>query len=500
VTPDPRSTLVEAVAVSRRFGATVALDDVSVAVGARESRALVGRNGAGKSTLVSILTGLIRSDHGHVRFGGHPAPAQGDREAWRERVACVYQHSTLLPQLTVAENLFLNAHPKTRLGRIDWRALRAKAEAVLDEWGIRVSPTVEAARLRVDERQQVEIARALMSGSRFLILDEPTARLEGTAIRQLFDRLSGLRARGVAMLYISHHLDEIYEVCDTVTVLRDGRRVHDGAVDELPKAKLIEAMVGEHGTTTASRPRGIPVSRQGVPSLRVESLSVDGWCTDVSFQVLPGELVGLAGLAGSGNKQVAAAIAGLAEPADGRVLVGGDVVPPGDAKAAIERGISFVPQDRHAEGFAPNLSIEENLTLTLLDQLGRFGFVSPRRRREVATRVMESLEVVAAGPDQLVVELSGGNQQKVVVGRALTTNPRAIVVVSPTAGVDVASKEALFATLTSFSDVGVLVVSDELDELGHCHRVLVMFGGRVTHEFDTWDGHELVAAMEGVHR
>jgi simple sugar transport system ATP-binding protein len=490
--------------MSRRFGATLALDGVSVAVGERESRALVGRNGAGKSTLVSILTGLARADAGEVRFGGRPAPALSDRRAWHERVACVYQHSTLLPQLTVAENLFLNAHPRGRFGRIDWKALRRRAGEILDEWGIAISPDAQADALRVDERQQVEIARALASGSRFLILDEPTARLESSAIRQLFARLADLRARGVSLLYISHHLDEIYEVCDTVTVLRDGRLIHDGPVEELPKPKLITAMVGE-ARDSGERRAEVSARRSGAAeaagaerTLRVDSLEIGGWCSGVSFEVRPGELVGLAGLAGSGKKQVAEAIAGLRKARSGRVLVGDRVVPPGDAKVAIEHGIGFVPQDRHAEGFAPNLSIEENMTLTVIDHLGRFGFVSRGRRRRLAGELMESLEVVAAGPDQLVAELSGGNQQKVVVGRALTAAPRVVVVVSPTAGVDVASKEALFATLTSLSDVGVLVVSDELDELGHCDRVLVMFDGRVTHELDAWDEHRLVAAMEGV--
>jgi simple sugar transport system ATP-binding protein len=356
---EQRAPLVEAVGVSRRFGATVALDSVSVAVADGESRALVGRNGAGKSTLVSILTGLARPDDGEVRFAGRSAPAPGDRQGWHERVACVYQHSTLLPQLTVAENLFVNAHPRGRFGLVDWKRLHARAGQILEEWGIAVCTTAEAATLRVEDRQQVEIARALASGSRFLILDEPTARLEGSAIQRLFARLADLRARGVSLMYISHHLDEIYEVCDTVTVLRDGRLVHDGAVGDLPKAALIAAMVGDGRVAsdpldastrrhTGERAPRAPEDTGG--TLRVEHLAIDAWCSDVSFEVRPGELVGLAGLAGSGKKQVAEAIAGLRKPRTGRVLVGDRAVPPGDAKVAIAHGIGFVPQDRHAEG------------------------------------------------------------------------------------------------------------------------------------------------------
>jgi simple sugar transport system ATP-binding protein len=502
--PDADIAVAEVQGVSKRFGATRALEQVSVAIRERESHALVGRNGAGKSTLVSVLTGLVRADEGDVRFAGAPAPRLTDREAWRRRVACVYQKSTLLPDLTVAENLFINAHPGWR-GFVSWRALRARAEEVLGEWDIDVAPDVEARRLRVEDRQRVEIARALASGTRFLILDEPTARLEAPAIRRLFEQIEGLRGAGVSILYISHHLDEIYEVCGTVTVLRDGRAVHSGKVEDLAKADLVAAMVGHEGEADAvteeehSRRSAVAqAERHAGEALRVEGLSVDGWCADVSLHVRPGELVGLAGLAGSGKAQVAEAIAGLRKPSAGRVLVGGEPIPHGDVRAAIERGIGYVPQDRHAEGFAPNLSIEENLTLTLLTRLGRFGFVSPRARRRLAEQQMGSLEVVAAGPSQQVSELSGGNQQKVVVGRALLTTPRVLVVVSPTAGVDVAAKEALFVTLTSSPELAVLVVSDELDELSHCDRVLVMFDGRLTEEFGTWRERELVAAMEGV--
>jgi simple sugar transport system ATP-binding protein len=497
--------VVEVQGVSRRFGATHALKQVSVAIGERESHALVGRNGAGKSTLVSVLTGLLQADEGDVRFAGQPAPALGDREGWRQRVACVYQKSTLLPDLTVAENLFINAYPRRAGGLVSWKALRARAEQVLEEWEIDVAPGFEAGKLRVEDRQRVEIARALASGSRFLILDEPTARLEGPAIRRLFEQIERLRDGGVSILYISHHLEEIYEICGTVTVLRDGRVVHAGAVADLPKAELVATMVGHEGEAdpvTGDARSAQRASANGKPTadetLRVEGLAVDGWCSEISFGVRPGELVGLAGLAGSGKAQVAQAIAGLRKSSAGQVLVDGEPVPTGAVHTAIEHGIGYVPQDRHAEGLAPNLSVEENVTLTLLDRLARFGFVPPRARRRLAERMMGSLEVVASGPGQQVAELSGGNQQKVVVGRALLTEPRVLVVVSPTAGVDVASKEALFRTLTSSPELAVLVVSDELDELSHCDRVLVMFDGRLTKEFGTWHERELVAAMEGV--
>lgn len=498
------SPLVEASNVSKRFGATLALDRVSVAVNQGESRALVGRNGAGKSTLVSILTGLVRADSGELRFAGRPAPRPEDRDAWQQRVACVYQKSTLFPHLTVAENLFINAHPQGRFGAVGWRRMRMQAAGILDEWNIAVSPTAEAGHLRVEDRQLVEIARALASGSRFLILDEPTARLEHAAIQRLFRRLANLRDAGVSILYISHHLDEIYDVCDTVTVLRDGRAVQAADVSDMPKSDLVAAMVGEHrdgasASNGGSARRGRPaLTRVGREGLRVKNLAVDDACDGVSFEVRRGEFVGLAGLAGSGKAQIAEAIAGLRRPTTGEIHVGGRRVPPGDVAQAIACGVGFVPQDRHSDGFAPNLSVEENITLSSLGALGPLGFVSPRTRRRLAKAFTDSLGVVASGPAQAMAELSGGNQQKVVVGRALVPGPHALVVVNPTAGVDVASKEALFETITALEDVAVLVVSDELDELSHCDRVLVMFAGRLTNEFETWTERELVAAVEGV--
>jgi simple sugar transport system ATP-binding protein len=307
----------------------------------------------------------------------------------------------------------------------------------------------------------------------------------------------------VSLLYISHHLDEIYEICDSVTVLRDGRLAHSGAVAGLTKPALVAAMVGESDGLEAvegpsrSAQRSPVASSAGEHALRVEGLCVDAWCRDVSFSVRPGELVGLAGLAGSGNTQVAEVIVGLRRPHAGRVLLADRPVPPGDVRAAIAHGIGFVPKDRHADGLAPNLSVEENMTLRMLERLGPLGFVAPKARGRVAQRMMGSLEVVGSR-QQLVSELSGGNQQKVVVGGALVTVPGVLVVISPTAGVDIASKEALFRTLTSYPDLAVLVVSDELDELSHCHRVLVMRDGRVSGEFPSWSDTELVAAMEGV--
>ena len=486
--------------MAKRFGATQALADVSLAVAAGETHALVGRNGAGKSTLVSILTGLTRPDAGEIRFDGEPAPAPTQRERWRSLAACVYQKSTVIPTLSVAENVVLNAYPAQRHGFIGWGTARREASELLAEWGLELDVRRPASTLTVDQRQLVEIARALRLGSRFIILDEPTAQLEAGEIARLFEHLARLRAAGVSCLYISHHLDEVFELCQTVTVLRDGRLVDTSPVAETTKDELVHAMVGAAGATGRAGGRRPAAAAAGAtPRLDVRGLTVGTRCVDVSFSIGAGERVGLAGLSGSGKAEVADSIVGMLEPDRGTVLVDGRPLRPGSVHRAIEDGIGYVPQDRHARGLSPNLAVDENLTMSTLDRLGPAGLVAPRERTARAAGLIESLGIVTAGPRQCVAELSGGNQQKTVLGRALATGPRALVLVSPTAGVDIASKEALYERIQAIPDVAVLLVSDELDELAICDRVLVMFDGRIVHELGpAWEDDELVGAMEGV--
>ncbi|MGH3377792.1 MAG: sugar ABC transporter ATP-binding protein, partial [Actinoallomurus sp.] len=346
-------------AVSKRFGVTVALDEVSLAVAGGQVHGLVGRNGAGKSTLVSVLTGLVAPDAGTVEFAGEPAPPQADREAWRSRVACVYQKSTVIPSLSVAENLFLNRQGD---GLISWGALRRRARDLLDAWEVDVDVRVPAERLGVEQRQLVEIARALSHGSRFIVLDEPTAQLDGSAIERLFARMRSLRESGVTFLFISHHLDEVYEVCDTVTVLRDARHIVTSPVAELDKTALVAAMTGE--ATSLIEPSERPAPTEGTPALQVSGLGLPGVFTDVSLTVAPGEVVGLAGSGGSGKMAVGEVVVGLRRAAYGTVEIGGVRPRPGSVPAALRAGAGFVPQDRHREGLVPELSIAENTTLT----------------------------------------------------------------------------------------------------------------------------------------
>jgi simple sugar transport system ATP-binding protein len=494
--------VVETLGISKRFGASQALKDASVAIPAGDSRALVGRNGAGKSTLVAAMTGLIAPDSGEIRLAGEPAPSLADRVAWRSKVACVYQRSTVIPTLTVAENLFLNDQPTGRFGWISWGALRRKAEAALAEWGLDVDVTLDAAELGVEQRQIVEIARALRKGTRFIILDEPTAQLEGREVARLFERIVRLQESGVTFLYISHQLEEIYEVCRSVTVMRDGQIVAESALSEMPKERVVEAMVGDIGRTVGqSRKRKSGAAADGKPCLDVRGLVVGDAVRDVSFGIAAGECVGLAGLVGSGKEKIADAVAGLIKPTAGEVAVAGVALPAGQVAKTRERGIGYVPRDRHMLGLIPQLSVGENLTLTIVDRLGTGGFISTAERSRHAERLIDSLEIVVSSEDQPIGELSGGNQQKSIMGRALASDPKVLVLVHPTQGVDIASKESLFSIVEEARGKGtaVLLVSDDLDELVICDRLLVIFKGRLVNEFGpNWRDRDVVAAIEGV--
>jgi simple sugar transport system ATP-binding protein len=485
--------------VWKSFGRTQALHDVSLQVRGGECHALVGRNGAGKSTLVGVLTGLLKPDHGAVELHGLPAPGLGDRAAWQERVACVYQRSMLIPSLSVGENIFLN---RTEGSFVHWRSLRRRARQLLLEWGFDLDVDQPAGELSVEEKQIVEIARALSIGARFLILDEPTASLESGAIERLFDRVRRMKESGVAILYISHHLEEIYEICDTVTVLRDGGRIVTADVAELDHDRLVAAMVGgelARVQETAAGDVAVGAARLEVSGLSVRSPLGDA--DDVTFSVHEGECVGLFGLRGSGAVAVADALAGLVKPVAGTITLDGAPLGAGKVDRALARGVAYVPEDRHARGFVPTLGVRENLTLPILERLSRFGLVTTSWTRASADSIAQRLQIVASGSEQPVAELSGGNQQKVVVGRALASRPTLLVVVSPTVGVDVASKEALLGVIDEARRDGgaVVLVSDDLDELRICTRVLVVRRGAVVREFAAppWDRQALIAAAEG---
>jgi simple sugar transport system ATP-binding protein len=502
----------EAIGVSKRFGSTVALRGVTISLRAGRCLGLVGRNGAGKSTLVSIMSGIYGADRGEVRFDGQLAPALGDVQAWRQRISTVFQHSMVVPKLTVAENVFLNSYPE-RSGLVDWRRMRVEAKQVLMDWGFGdVDADALCSTLTVEQRQLVEIARALAAGRRCLLLDEPTAALERGEIQRLFERVRLMVANGVAVLYISHHLEEVFEVCDDVAVLRDGELVMSRPTAGLSNDELVAAMVGPDAAMVASvehpgatdKPRS---DDHGRPCLVVGHLVADsprGAVRDVSFQVRHGERVGLLGSLGAGVATTARAIAGTEPWVSGTIEVDGALVAPMRRYKALKAGVGYVPEDRRAEGFVRLLGVGENVTMTIVDRLAnRLGAIIPSRRAAAGRPLASRLSVVSAGMSQPVGELSGGNQQKVTVARALASNPRLVVAMTPTRGVDVASKVVLLRKLSSLATdeaAAVLVATDDLDDLVFCDRVVVLRGGDLVAEFTEppFNRQELIAAMEGL--
>ena len=449
---------------------------------------------------MAALTGLIKPDKGQILLAGEKAPALVDRTAWQARVACVYQHSKVVPTLTVAENLFLNRFDRRV---VSWRAMRGGARRILNEWGFDLDVDLLASELSVEQRQIVEIARALTIGARFLILDEPTASLEARAVDRLFGHVHRLKESGVGVMYISHNIEEIYRICDRVTVVRDGKHIVTGEVSALDQDAIVSAMVGSAVVPVSSS--ASTIASNAPVRLRVDNLSVTsiaGRVDDVSLEVRAGECVGLVGLRGSGSSTVGDVVAGLVRPNAGIVVLDGKPLAYGKVDAALARGVGYVPEDRHARGFVGLLGVDENLTLPILPRLSRLGILSVRRRNEAAGRLIRRLQVVASSGAQPVGELSGGNQQKVVVGRALSSNPSLLVIISPTVGVDVAAKAALLRIVEDARVAGaaVLLVSDDLEELRIATRLIVMVRGRIVREFRErpWDEAEPIAAAEGL--
>jgi simple sugar transport system ATP-binding protein len=512
---------VTAAGIRKRFGSTQALRGVTLSLRPGRCLGLVGRNGAGKSTLVSVLSGLFPPDEGEVGFDGRPAPSLGDVAAWRARIATVFQHSMVVPGLTVAENVFLGRPPTRaglgRAGVVDWRQMREQAARIMADWGFDVDAEAPCGSLTVEQRQVVEVTRALAAGTRCLLLDEPTAALERGAVLRLFDRVRQLREAGVAIMYISHHLEEVFEICTDVAVLRDGELVLTAPMTAVTKQGLVTAMVGDKTQSTERAGRSAPVpppaapgtrspGRAQPPDLAVTSVSLasaGASLSGVSLTIRGGERVGVTGLRGSGASTLARIVAGAAAPDAGQVRLGDRVLRPGDRAGALRAGVGFIPEDRQAEGFVPLLGAAENIAMTITDRIARAGFIGPRRREARAAPLARRLWLVSAGLGQPVRELSGGNQQKVTVARALASDPVLIVAITPTRGVDVASKELLLAELdrvTSQSGASLLLASDELDDLVICDRVLVLVRGEIFTEFTEppFGREALIAATEGL--
>ncbi|MFD7990688.1 sugar ABC transporter ATP-binding protein [Streptomyces mexicanus] len=470
--------------IRKTFPGVVALDSVDFDLRRGEVHVLLGENGAGKSTLIKMLSGAYTPDAGRILVGGEEVRIQGAQDSERLGIATIYQEFNLVPDLTVAENIFLGRQPR-RLGMIDRKKMEADAAELLDRVGVNVSPRARVRDLGIARLQMVEIAKALSLDARVLIMDEPTAVLTSEEVEKLFAIVRALRADGVGIVFITHHLEEIAALGDRVTVIRDGRSV--GQVPaSTPEDELVRLMVGRSIEQQYPRERpGGDGEEQAPVLLSVEGLTRDGVFHDVSFQVRAGEVVGIAGLVGAGRTEVVRAVFG-ADPYDrGAVKVAGAELKRHDVGAAMAAGIGLVPEDRKGQGLVLDASVEENLGLVTLRSTSRAGLVDLKGQHRAAERIAGQLGVRMAGLGQHVRTLSGGNQQKVVIGKWLLANTKVLILDEPTRGIDVGAKVEIYQLINELTAAGaaVLMISSDLPEvLGMSDRVLVMAQGRIAGE------------------
>ncbi|MER6466133.1 sugar ABC transporter ATP-binding protein [Streptomyces sp. NPDC001228] len=492
--------------LSKTFPGVRALSDVDFTARAGQVHALVGENGAGKSTLIKVLTGVYRPDHGEVTYDGEPVRFTTPLQAQQAGISTIYQEVNLVPLMSVARNLFLGREPLNRLGLIDFRRMQREAEEALRGLGIRVDVRRPLRELGVGAQQMVALARAVAVEARVVIMDEPTSSLEPREVQTLFEVIRMLRERGVAVVYVSHRMDELYELCDTITVLRDGRVVHTGPLAELDRLRLVAMMLGrEIGEVRAEGMTKFSGAHdtEAEPVLTAADLTIRHQLRKVSLSVRPGEVVGLGGLLGSGRSETAKAIAGALPTDSGRVVVGGVPVRAGSTAAAIRAGVSLLPEDRKSEGILPGLSVRENIALAALPGLSRFGLVDDARVDRIVETFMKRLRIKAAGAHQKVGELSGGNQQKVLLARWLALHPKVLLLDEPTRGIDVGAKAEVQALIDELADDGlaVLLISSDTEELIEgSDRVVVLKDGAVVRELtgDAVTEGELMRAIAAV--
>ncbi|GAA1955600.1 sugar ABC transporter ATP-binding protein [Agromyces allii] len=482
----PAPPMLELSRVVKSFGPVVALRSGSLQLDSGSIHALVGENGAGKSTLVKIVAGLYRRDAGEFRLRGEDVDFTSTAQSKAAGIAVIYQEPTLFPDLTVTENIFMGRQPVNRFGRIDRKAMRREAEELFQRLGVRIDPERPAEGLSIADQQVIEIAKAVSLDARVLIMDEPTAALSGVEVDRLFAVARSLRDEGRALLFISHRFDEIFALCDTVTVMRDGAYVATTPIAETTVDEMVRQMVGRDVTELFPKTE----AEIGEPLLEVEGLTRTGVFHDITFSVRSGEIVGLAGLVGAGRSEVARAVFGVDPYESGSVRLGGRTLPRNRPDRAISAGIALVPEDRRKEGLVLESSVARNLSLVIRNQLAKAGIITNGAENRAARVWASRLEVKTNALSTVAGTLSGGNQQKVVLGKWLATEPTVLIIDEPTRGIDVGTKAEVHRLLSELAGkgMGILMISSELPEvLGMADRVLVMREGRITAEIDRSD-------------
>ena len=474
---------VELRGIAKRYSGVAALQDVSVSIAGGEIHALVGENGAGKSTLGRIIGGAVSPDEGEILIDGRPVRLRSPRDAIEAGVALIDQELALAPEMSVLDNVFLGFE-RHHAGWLDRAAQRARYEQLAHRLGLEVSPRTRVGELRMADQQKVEVLRAMVRGARLIVMDEPTAALSRVEAQRLLQVARDVRAEGTTIVFVSHFLADVLAISDTITVLKDGRHIKTVPAEGQTEDLLVTSMLGRPLDKLFPEPR--LKTREAPFVLEVRGLTRRPAFEDVSFGVRSGEIVGVAGLVGSGRSEVAHAVFGADRPDSGEILIGGTRVRPRSPRDMVRAGVALLPESRKEQGLVMLRSVLDNVMLAHSDAASTVGVLRPGAQREAARRVLSGVDVRMASTSLPVSALSGGNQQKVALAKWLVAQPRLLIADEPTRGVDVGARRAIYDLLVDLADrgVGVLVISSELDEvLGLAHRVLVMRAGRLVAEY-----------------
>jgi ABC-type sugar transport system ATPase subunit len=469
--------------VCKEFPGVRALDNVSFECLLGSVHALIGENGAGKSTLIKILCGVYQPTRGETCLNGSPVRIEHPDQAAKLGISVIHQELNLLPAFTVAENLFLGHEPSKNLGAIDRGQVRAKAQELLARVGVNVDPDTLVKDLSLAQKQMVEIAKALSQESKIIVMDEPTAALNHNEVEKLMEIIRNLAATNHGVIFISHRLEEVFQVCDTVTVLRDGQLVGTKSISELNMEKIVEMMTGKAILGTRVDGKN-PVQQRKL--LETRNLSAKSWFHDINITVRAGEIVGLIGLEGQGQREFIRSLYGVVKTTSGQIFVDEQPVTFRNAKDAIRAGLAFVPEERKVEGLCLVLDLLQNMALPTLKDRQRFGFIDVEKERSMGKDLIAALQVHPSNPMHKANNLSGGNQQKIVIAKWLPAKPKVFLFSEPTRGVDIGAKEEIYQLMRSVTDqgAGVLMFSTDMGELLRvCDRILVMYEGHVVKEF-----------------
>ncbi|MGB2078854.1 MAG: ribose ABC transporter ATP-binding protein RbsA [Vibrio sp.] len=467
--------------ICKSFPGVKALDNAGLSVYAGQVMALLGENGAGKSTLMKVLTGIYQADSGSITYLEQNVSFKDTRDSQAAGISIIHQELNLIAELSIAENIFLGREPLTKFGSIDWKAMSSQAQILLDRLKIKHAPQTKLGQLSLGEQQMVEIAKALSFKSKVIVMDEPTDALTDTETQSLFDVIYDLKQQGCGIVYISHRLNEIFEVCDDITVLRDGKFIAQTRVEETTEDQLIELMVGRKLEDQYPKQAVINQGR----CLSVKNLSGPG-ISNVSFHVEKGEILGISGLMGAGRSELMKMVFGALPAQSGEIILDGSIISPQTSHQGLQAGIAYISEDRKGDGLILSLSVLQNMSISSLEHFCHAGVIQKGQEREAVADFIRQFNIKTPSDNQIIGHLSGGNQQKVAIAKGLMAKPKLLILDEPTRGVDVGAKKEIYQLINQFKaeGMGIILVSSEMPEvLGMSDRILVMHQGQISGEF-----------------